>query len=70
LIFKEGNYNQATAKTVYLKKELSYILDKMEHLHKATTNSPVYLLNIFFLGITLVFCDFFFLDVFAAYLCF
>tara|TARA_B110000037_G_scaffold151121_1_gene170431 strand:- start:249 stop:380 length:132 start_codon:yes stop_codon:yes gene_type:complete len=40
LIFKEGNYNQATGKTVYLKKELSYILDKMEHLHKATPTFP------------------------------
>ena len=48
LIFKEGTYNQTTGETVYLKKELSYILDKMEHLQKATTNSPIYWLNIFF----------------------
>ena len=54
LIFKEGTYNQATGKTVYLKKELPYILDKMEHLHKATTNSPIYWLNIFF-GVSLLF---------------
>jgi len=54
LIFKEGTYNQATGKTVCLKKELPYILDKMKHLHKATTNSPIYWLNIFF-GISLFF---------------
>jgi len=54
LIFKEGTYNQATGKTVYLKKELPYILDKMEHFHKATTNSPIYWLNIFF-GVSLLF---------------
>ncbi|MDE0599212.1 MAG: hypothetical protein OSB51_08560, partial [Dokdonia donghaensis] len=36
------------------KMELPYILDKMEHLHKATTNSPVYFLNIFF-GASLLF---------------
>ena len=48
LIFKEGTYNQTTGETVYLKKELPYILDKMKHLHKATTNSPIFWLNIFF----------------------
>ena len=54
LIFKEGTYNQATGKTVYLKKELPYILDKMEHLNKATTKSTIYWLNIFF-GVSLLF---------------
>ena len=55
LIFKEGSYNQSTDETNYIKKELPYILDEMEHLHKATTNSPIYWLNIFFGGSLLFF---------------
>jgi hypothetical protein len=54
MFFKDGSYNQITGKASYLKKELPYILDKMEHLHKATTDSPIYWLNIFF-GVSLLF---------------
>ncbi|WP_405202598.1 hypothetical protein [Dokdonia sp. LLG6352-1] len=52
--FKGGSYNQETGIVTTRKMELPYILDKMEHLHKATTNSPVYFLNIFF-GASLLF---------------
>ncbi|ALM07477.1 membrane protein [Sediminicola sp. YIK13] len=54
LYFEKGNYNMQTGVATYTKKELPLILDKMEHLHKATTNSPVYWLNIFF-GVSLLF---------------
>lgn len=52
--FAQGTYNTETGMANYTKKELPMILDKMEHLHKATTNSPVYWLNIFF-GVSLLF---------------
>ncbi len=52
--FKQGQYNKATGMATIKKMELPFTLDKMEHLHKATTNSPVYFLNIFF-GLSLLF---------------
>jgi len=52
--FKEGNFNKTTGKAVITKKEYPYLLDKMMKLHKATTKSPVYWLNIFF-GLSLLF---------------
>ncbi|MDF4220772.1 PepSY domain-containing protein [Maribacter sp. M208] len=52
--FKQGQYNKVTGMAIIKKMELPFILDKMEHLHKATTNSPVYFLNIFF-GLSLLF---------------
>ena len=52
--FNEGKYNKATGEVVYSKKELPFFLKKMQALHKATTKSPVYWLNIFF-GISLLF---------------
>lgn len=54
LIFKGGKYNPSTGKVIYTKKELPFVLDKMTKLHKATTDSPVYFLNIFF-GLSLLF---------------
>jgi uncharacterized iron-regulated membrane protein len=54
LYFKDGNYNTKTGIATITKMELPFILDKMEHLHKATTNSPVYWLNIMF-GLSLLF---------------
>ena len=52
--FKDGQYNKLTGETTYLKKEVPYVLKKMQSLHKATTKSPVYWLNIFF-GVSLMF---------------
>lgn len=52
--FKNGSYNSQTGEATWSKKELPYILNKMTHLHKATTNRPLYVLNIFF-GVSLLF---------------
>lgn len=54
LYFKDGNYNQKTGVAIVKKMELPFVLEKMERLHKATTNSPLYFLNIFF-GLSLLF---------------
>lgn len=52
--FKNGSYNTVTGEAEITKKELPYIMDKMTHLHKATTNDPLYFLNLFF-GVSLFF---------------
>ncbi|WP_339663138.1 hypothetical protein [uncultured Polaribacter sp.] len=54
LFFNNGNYNEKTGIALIKKQELPFILDKMEKLHKANTNSPLYFLNIFF-GASLLF---------------
>lgn len=54
LYFKDGNYNQATGVATIKKMKLPFVLEKMERLHKATTNSPLYFFNIFF-GLSLLF---------------
>lgn len=54
LYFKDGNYNQATGVATVTKMKLPFVLEKMERLHKATTNSPLYFFNIFF-GLSLLF---------------
>lgn len=52
--FKEGTYNKVTGEANYTVERLPIVLDKMTHLHKATTNDPLFFLNIFF-GIGLLF---------------
>ena len=52
--FNSGTYNNSTGLANYATKELPYMLDKMTHLHKATTDKPLYWLNIFF-GLSLLF---------------
>lgn len=54
IYFNKGNYNAVTGLVTIKEKKLPYVLDKMEHLHKATTNSPLYFFNIFF-GLALLF---------------
>lgn len=54
LYFEDGNYNMATGVATVKKLKLPFVLEKMERLHKATTNSPLYYLNIFF-GSSLLF---------------
>lgn len=54
LRFEDGEYNMETGVATLTKKELPIVLDKMTHLHKATTNDPLYWLNIFF-GFSLLF---------------
>jgi len=51
---KKGTYDLATGRVVTYKKKYGYVVDKITHLHKATTNDPLYVLNIFF-GVGLLF---------------
>lgn len=52
--FNEGSYNRVTGEVIYSVKELPLVLDKITHLHKATTKDPLYFFNIFF-GLSLLF---------------
>ena len=52
--FRNGDYNKKTGIAHLKSKELPYILDKMTHLHKASTDDPLYWLNVFF-GVALLF---------------
>lgn len=54
IYFKNANYNVKTGLASTKKMQLPFILEKMEKLHKATTDSPLYFLNIFF-GVSLLF---------------
>ena len=54
IYFDQGVYNRETGELSYTKKELPFVLKKLTHLHKATTNDPLYWLNIFF-GLSLLF---------------
>lgn len=54
LYFAQGQYDRRSGVARYTTRELPYVLKKMTQLHKATTNSPVYWLNIFF-GLALLF---------------
>ena len=48
MVFEQGVYNTITGEADYTVKELPYWLDKLTHLHKATTEDPLYYFNIFF----------------------
>ena len=54
IYFREGTYDKKTGLAKFKAKQLPYVLDKMTKLHKATTNRPLYFLNIFF-GVALLF---------------
>ena len=55
LLFRQqGSYNQLTGDARFTVKELPFVLKKMTDMHKATTNSPLFFLNIFF-GLSLLF---------------
>lgn len=54
LYFKQGSYDKATGIATVTKMKLPFVIEKMERLHKATTNSPLYFFNIFF-GLSLLF---------------
>lgn len=54
IVFKGGTYNKETGVVVERKMVYPYLLDKLIHLHKATTNSPAYWMNILF-GASLMF---------------
>jgi hypothetical protein len=46
--FEDGDYNRKTGVAHIRSMELPYVLDKMTRLHKASTDDPLYYLNIFF----------------------
>lgn len=49
ITFGEKNtYNRATGEVITYKKQYGYVVGKLTHLHKSTTNDPLYYLNIFF----------------------
>jgi hypothetical protein len=52
--FKQGAYNKSTGVANYTAKELPYFMDKITKLHKATSKSPLFFLNVFF-GLSLLF---------------
>lgn len=52
--FEQGTYTKASGVAEYKVKELPTVLQKLETMHKATTNSPLFFLNIFF-GLSLLF---------------
>ncbi|MDT0608410.1 hypothetical protein [Croceitalea rosinachiae] len=52
--FEQGTYNTKSGEVSYTSKKLPYILDKMAHMHKATSSDPLYILNVFF-GMSLLF---------------
>ena len=54
IYFKEGSYNKASGEVNYSQIKPPYVLDKMQHLHKAKSNDPLFFLNIFF-GLALLF---------------
>jgi hypothetical protein len=53
-MFRQGTYNTETGVANYKVKELPFVISKLTDLHKASTNSPLYFLNIFF-GLSLLF---------------
>lgn len=52
--FEQGTFDTKTGKAVYTVKELPYLLDRMTHMHKATSSRPLAFLNVFF-GLSLLF---------------
>ena len=54
ITFSQGTYNKATGVAKYTSKELPYVVEKLTHLHKASTKDPLFFLNVFF-GLSLLF---------------
>lgn len=54
VIFTQGSYSKQTGQVVTTKKDYPIVLAKLVNLHKATTNSPLFYLNIVF-GVCLLF---------------
>lgn len=54
LYFKNGTFNKTTGVANYTVKTLPTIVEKLTHLHKASTKDPLFFLNIFF-GLSLLF---------------
>ena len=47
-LFKGGSYNTKTGEVTYTTKTLPVLVEKLTHLHKASTKEPLFFLNIFF----------------------
>jgi hypothetical protein len=45
--FKTGTYNTQTGGVNYSTKSLPFLVEKLNHLHKANTKHPLFFLNIF-----------------------
>lgn len=54
VILFNGTYNKATGEAVITEKHLPYILEKFEQVHKATSDRPLFFMNVFF-GLSLFF---------------
>jgi hypothetical protein len=54
IFFKDGSYNKKTGAAAYKTTSLPYIIEKMNHLHKAKTGETLFFLNVFF-GLSLLF---------------
>lgn len=52
--FDNGTYNKATGHAELTKKELPYIINKLNNLHKSRSGQPLFFLNVFF-GVSLLF---------------
>ena len=48
LQFKEGSYNKLTGIVAYKVKSLPKAIEKLTHLHKASSKEPLFYLNVFF----------------------
>jgi hypothetical protein len=54
IIFKQGHYDKTSGLATITQKNYPLVLQQLVNLHKATTNSPLYWLNISF-GLSLLF---------------
>ncbi len=54
-MFKGGSYNAKTGAVNYTTKTLPPLVEKLTHLHKASTKEPLFFLNIFFAASLLFF---------------
>lgn len=54
IVFEQGDYNKQSGVAQVSKKDYPIVLAKLVSLHKATTSSPLFYLNIFF-GLSLLF---------------
>lgn len=54
VFFENGSYNSKTGVANFSRTQLPYVLDKLTKLHKASTDKPLFWLNIFF-GLSLLF---------------
>lgn len=54
MTFAQGSYNKKTGLTIITKKDYPLVLAKLVNLHKATTSSPLFFMNITF-GLCLLF---------------